>query len=231
MSPSERRHQYPSGHVPLSTIPPWPQYYAANKYAVSKASLPQGQVSQVLGGSQYPVDEDLNKRVSIFVGDITKLEVDGIVNAANNSLRGGGGVDGAVHRAAGRFLYEECVTLNGCETGDAKITGGYRLPARYIIHTVGPVGERPGLLEACYRRSLQLAVENGVRTLAFPCVSTGVYGYPGEAAVQVVLPTVRTMLEGHRDAIDRVIFCLFLKADVDIYHRYLPVYFPIGTGK
>lgn len=222
-----KRATYPAGHVPFSAILPWPKYYEANKYEVSKCGLSRERAGEILGGSTYTRDPELNGKVSIFVGDITKLEIDAIVNAANNSLRGGGGVDGAVHRAAGKSLFDECVTLNGCETGDAKITGGYRLPARYIIHTVGPIGERPSLLESCYRRALQTAVENNLRTVAFPCISTGVYGYPGEAAVRVVLPVVRTMLEAHRGEIDRVIFCLFLKADVDLYHRYLPVYFPV----
>ncbi|XP_063852371.1 macro domain-containing protein PG1779-like [Scylla paramamosain] len=221
-----RRSNY-SGYVPLPAVLPWPKYYEANKYAVDKSALSANRTQELLSGSIYSRDNDLNNKVSIFVGDITKLEVDAIVNAANNSLRGGGGVDGAVHRAAGKYLFDECVTLNGCQTGDAKITGGYRLPARYIIHTVGPVGERPALLESCYRRSLQIAMENNLRTVAFPCISTGVYGYPGEAAVRVVLPIVRTMLEAHKREFDRVIFCLFLKPDVDLYHRYLPVFFPL----
>ena len=219
-----RYEQYHSGCDAISGIATWPQYYAVNKKAVTKAGIGM----EVLGGSTYSVDEELNKRVSIFVGDITKLGVDAIVNAAKNNLRGGGGVDGAIHRAAGRSLLEECVTLNGCNTGDAKLTRGYRLPARYVIHTVGPVGEQPSLLESCYRRSLQIAVENNIRSVAFPCISTGVYGYPGQAAVKVVLSTVRTMLESHKGALDRVIFCLFLKEDVDLYHQYMPVYFPIS---
>ena len=140
-------------------------------------------------------------RITVAQGDITKQRVDAIVNAANERLRGGGGVDGAIHRAAGPELLEECIQIGGCPTGEARITKGYRLPARYVIHTVGPVwhgGDRgePEKLAACYRNSLQLAAENGARTIAFPGISTGVYGYPLEDATRLAMATVRDCLAG-----------------------------------
>jgi O-acetyl-ADP-ribose deacetylase (regulator of RNase III) len=153
--------------------------------------------------------------------DITTLMVDAIVNAANSSLLGGGGVDGAIHRAAGPGLVQECRLLGGCKTGDAKITRGHRLPARHVIHTVGPVwnGGQAGeaeLLESCYRRSLEVAVENDVRTIAFPSISTGIFGYPVEQAAQVAVSTVRSALRTAA-ILDEVTFCCFSERDLDVY--------------
>ncbi|ORX67644.1 Appr-1-p processing domain-containing protein [Linderina pennispora] len=159
--------------------------------------------------------------VSIFRGDITRLSVDAIVNAADNALLGGGGVDGAIHRAAGPRLLAECRTLNGCATGAAKITKGYDLPATYVIHTVGPVGEHPELLRSAYRSSLDVAKKNGVRTIAFPCISTGVFGYPAEAACRVVLGAVEEWLRENGGAIERVVFCMFNDQSERIYSEQL----------
>ena len=164
-------------------------------------------------------------RIAIVEGDITTLEVDAIVNAANSSLLGGGGVDGAIHRAAGRDLYQACKTLGGCDTGEAKITPGFKLPARYVIHTVGPVwggGERgeDRLLAACYRNALVLALEHGLTSIAYPAISTGAYGFPPDRAALIALRTVLAALE-HNETIERVVFCCFGAESRDYHQKAL----------
>lgn len=222
----QRRKSYKCGprFVRLDTIQTWNE-------STGTSPLPAPVTSP------YSLNPELNAKISVFRGDITTLEVDAIVNAANRRLAGGGGVDGAIHTAAGTtpdqsqyLLHAECRTLGGCETGDAKITGGYFLPAKYVIHTVGPVGENESALQSCYTRSLTLAVENQVTSIAFPCISTGVYAYPNEPAAHVALKSVRTFLDQdpvRAKTLQRVIFCLFLDIDVQLYARLLPHYFPI----
>jgi len=169
----------------------------------------------------------MNSRMTAVQGDITRLEVDAIVNAANSSLLGGGGVDGAIHRAAGPELLAECRTIGGCPTGQARMTAGYRLPARHVIHTVGPVygggGNREAdALRSCYRESLRLAEDAGLRSVAFPCISTGVYGYPKAEACEIAVSEVARWLEEHALPA-RVVFCCFDPEDARLYSRRLGV--------
>lgn len=165
------------------------------------------------------------EKIKLLIGDITKLNVDAIVNAANTSLLGGGGVDGAIHRAAGQKLLEDCRLLNGCNTGDAKITKGFNLRAKYVIHTVGPIwgdglhGESQ-LLESCYWRSLEVAQENKIRSIAFPNISTGVYRFPKTKAAMIAIDTVKRFLL-YSKTIDEVVFCCFDDENYAIYENLL----------
>ena len=190
-----------------------------------KKPIAQKQISAVNDNEEHVVT------LSVLQADITTLNVDAIVNAANSSLLGGGGVDGAIHRAAGRELLAYCRTLNGCQTGDAKISPAFKLPCQYVIHTVGPVwhgGNRhePELLTSCYRNSLDLAVQNNLSSIAFPSISTGVYGYPIEKAAQIAMGTVKDYLQNSLGemselSIREVIFCCFSASDAAIYKQML----------
>lgn len=172
-------------------------------------------------------NQEYNNKICTIQGDITLLQVDAIVNAANNSLLGGGGVDGAIHRAAGPELVKECATLDGCETGSAKITDAYNLPCKKVIHAVGPifnnVSQSEPLLRSCYRKCLSLSVEYECKTVAFPAISTGVYGYPSQDAARAAVREVYAFLkkpEGQK--LEKVIFCNFLDKDVKAYAQVLP---------
>jgi len=221
MTKEEKRSLYHCGRAfaTLDSIPVWPVY--------AKVRIPNVRTGAFDDGP--PVNEELNKRVGIFLGDITRLEVDAVVNAANQSLRGGGGVDGAIHNAAGSELLAECKLLGGCDTGDAKATAGYHLPAKYVIHTVGPMGVNKEKLTSCYRTCLKIMEELKLTSIAFPCISTGVYGYPSHQACPVALDAVREFLETspHGDKVERIIFCLFLDRDVAVYEKLMPFFFPI----
>lgn len=167
------------------------------------------------------------KTIKVVIGDITRLNVDAIVNAANNSLLGGGGVDGAIHRAAGKELLEECRTLGGCRTGESKMTDAYKLPCKKIIHTVGPVwhggnNNEAMLLASCYDTAMTLAENNNLSSIAFPCISTGVYNYPHEEAAKIALNTILKHVESGKFQ-GEVILCCFLKEDAEIYERLLKI--------
>ncbi|XP_067381157.1 ADP-ribose glycohydrolase MACROD2 isoform X2 [Channa argus] len=213
----ERRKEYRrQDFISLDKIPSWREENGSNDKEEGK----------VLKGGRGITD-----KISLYKGDITVLEVDAIVNAANPSLLGGGGVDGCIHKAAGSCLYDECHSLNGCDTGKAKITCGYDLPARYVIHTVGPVARghvgptEKNDLTSCYQNSLRLLTENGSSTVAFPCISTGIYGFPNEPAAEIALNTVKSWIEENPDKITRVIFCVFLETDFAIYKKKMSLIF------
>ncbi|KAM6956317.1 ADP-ribose glycohydrolase MACROD2 [Aplochiton taeniatus] len=203
----ERRKEYRrSDYVTLDKIHTWRQARKENGEEEGKETLSGGRVSD---------------KVSLYKGDITILEVDAIVNA----------VDGCIHKAAGSCLYDECNTLNGCETGNAKITCGYDLQAKYVIHTVGPVARghvgstETRDLTSCYQNSLKLLMEHGLSTVAFPCISTGIYGFPNDPAADIALKTVKAWVEEHPDQITRVIFCVFLETDYKIYKEKMTKFF------
>lgn len=205
--------------IELSEIPTLTLLYKLNRIPVPEDAEPA-----------YTPNAAYNDKISVIRKDITTLAVDSIVNAANNTLLGGGGVDYAIHRAAGPRLVEECETLGGCDTGSAKITEGYNLPAKKVIHAVGPIYWKPAaegtaaeLLAGCYRKSLELAVENGLGSIAFSALSTGIYGYPSDDASQVALETVRKFLEeGKADSMERIIFCNFAQKDEYAYYDNIP---------
>lgn len=212
-------------YLTVDKIETWEQYFLKNKDHLLKQC--QMHPQKFVDKGQYDIKPELNNKISVWKGDITHLEIDAIVNAANESLRGGGGVDGAIHSAAGPDLLKECIHLGGCAPGDAKITGGYKLPAKYIIHTVGPRGEYKDVLKSCYNTCLDIMRKENLRTIAFPCISTGVFGYPQRKAALVALENVRDFLERYSENVDRIIFCLFLSEDLTIYGNLLQNFFPV----
>ncbi|XP_063247616.1 ADP-ribose glycohydrolase MACROD2 [Prinia subflava] len=225
MTLEERRKEYLGDYVALKTIPTWMEDLK------SKSESEGENAKEELQGKK-----SLSEKVSLYRGDITLLEVDAIVNAANSSLLGGGGVDGCIHRAAGPCLVAECRNLSGCETGQAKITCGYDLPAKYVIHTVGPIARghltdtHKENLASCYKSSLKLAKENNIRSIAFPCISTGIYGFPNEPAAVIALNTIKEWLRTNHNEVDRIIFCVFLEVDYKIFKKKMGEFFPLDDA-
>ncbi|XP_074720479.1 ADP-ribose glycohydrolase MACROD2 isoform X2 [Strix uralensis] len=225
MTLEERRKEYLRDYVALKNIPTWMEDLK------SKSESDGENTKEDLQGKK-----SLSEKVSLYRGDITLLEVDAIVNAANSSLLGGGGVDGCIHRAAGPCLVAECRNLSGCETGQAKITCGYDLPAKYVIHTVGPIARghltdtHKENLANCYKSSLKLAKENNIRSIAFPCISTGIYGFPNEPAAVIALNTIKEWLSKNHSEVDRIIFCVFLEVDYKIFKKKMGEFFPLDDA-
>ncbi|XP_025892386.1 O-acetyl-ADP-ribose deacetylase MACROD2 [Nothoprocta perdicaria] len=222
MTLEERRKEYSRQYVPLKDIPTWMEDIKSKNESDGESTKEEAQGKR-----------SLSEKVSLYRGDITLLEVDAIVNAANSSLLGGGGVDGCIHRAAGPCLVAECRNLSGCETGQAKITCGYELPAKYVIHTVGPIARghltdtHKEDLASCYKSSMKLAKENSIKSIAFPCISTGIYGFPNEPAAVIALNTIKEWLRKNHNEVDRVIFCVFLEVDYKIFKKKMSKFFPL----
>ncbi|XP_070936962.1 ADP-ribose glycohydrolase MACROD2 isoform X10 [Macaca nemestrina] len=225
MTLEERRKEYLRDYVPLNSILSWKEEMKG-----------KGQNDEENTQETSQAKKSLTEKVSLYRGDITLLEVDAIVNAANASLLGGGGVDGCIHRAAGPCLLAECRNLNGCDTGHAKITCGYDLPAKYVIHTVGPIarghinGSHKEDLANCYKSSLKLVKENNIRSVAFPCISTGIYGFPNEPAAVIALSTIKEWLAKNHHEVDRIIFCVFLEVDFKIYKKKMSEFFSVDDN-
>eukprot|EP01096_Ripella_sp_DP13-Kostka_P001846 TRINITY_DN1233_c0_g1_i11.p1 TRINITY_DN1233_c0_g1~~TRINITY_DN1233_c0_g1_i11.p1 ORF type:complete len:496 (-),score=293.33 TRINITY_DN1233_c0_g1_i11:33-1520(-) len=237
-TPEERRAQYKVGknYVTLDQVASWKDSWKEimgdpffdRNANFNKREMERGFTEeQLLEVQNLPVDQKINSKVSLWKGNICCLEIDAIQNAANESLLGGGGIDGAIHSAAGRDLVEETRRLGGCDVGQTKISRGYKLPATHVVHTVGPRGERPENLRGCYRTSLDLLPANGLRSLALCGVSTGIFGYHVERATPVAMHTVRKWLEEHGDSVDRVIFVVFLDKEFDVYKKWMTVFFPV----
>jgi len=212
----DRRHRYHAKKIlTVEDIETW-------NSSVAKITKPPS------SASQFSPVEELNQKVAIWHGDITTLEIDAIVNAANESLLGGGGVDGVIHKAAGSKLLEECKTLGGANTGETKITRGYDLPAKYVLHAVGPLDENPELLSACYLSCLELLDKHKIKTVAFCCISTGVFGFPLEPSARIALDTVRKWLDtdDNKSKVKLIIFCVYKKKEKECYENLMFEYFP-----
>ncbi len=217
----------PPPKVELSAVPAWDDHYTAARAAGQLQLIKRPTVMK----GTYKINPEINKKISLWKGDITALAVDAVMNAANDKLMAGGGICGAIHSAAGHELSAACDKIGFCETGNTVITPGFQMYAKHVLHSVGPRGERPQLLAKAYKSALELCLTNQLKTFAFCCLSTGIFGYPSEKAVFVALRTVRAWLENqsNRDNIDRVIMCVFSEDDVWLYNHLMPLFFPVES--
>lgn len=209
----------PKQSIPLSSITPWSEHGVS----VCAEQMKPAEF-------KYQPNTEINDRISFLPrGDSTALAIDAIVNAANSGLHAGGGICGAIHSAAGPELAKACHKIGGCPTGGAVITPGFNLPAKHVIHAVGPIGEHPKELESAYKSTLALMDGENVRSVGLCCISTGIYGYPIRPATEIALQVVREFLEDeeNRKKVDRIIFVVFMPGDVEVYKKLLPVYFPL----
>lgn len=210
--------------IPLEQIPPWSEFASE-----ALDGTPEPNPEEFL----YPINEEINQLISYIPGgDSTSLKIDAIVNAANSELYAGGGICGVIHSRAGPKLEQACEKIGHCESGDAVVTPGFNLPAKYVIHAVGPIGEQPKILQSAYEKTLELIDGEKIRSVGLCCISTGIYGYPIRPATQLALDVVRKFLENveNRKKVDRIIFVVFLSKDCKIYDYYLPRYFPLPDG-
>lgn len=200
-------------YFPLNDIPLWTD--SSKKLKLKKVT------------PKYKPNTKINSKISIFQGDISTLEIDAIVNAASPGLLGGGGIDGCINSGAGRFLRKECESLGGCKPGNTKITKGYRLPAKYVLHSVGPLNKEKEVMKSCYTTCLELVESNNIKSVAFCCIGTGAYGFPLPEATQIACETIREWIEKNEDKIDRIIFCVYSNKELDEYTKTIPIYFPL----
>ncbi len=230
----EKRALYACGkrYITLDRIPTWPEYIKQHVDEMATLSQPPPKALVQLTSKIVPRSE-LNSKISLFRGDMTTLEIDAVVNAANESLLGGGGIDGCIHSAAGPYLRQYNSTLGGCDVGQTKISPGFKLPAKYVLSTVGPRGENAQLLQSSYETVLDLVLQHGLKTVGFCCVSTGIFGYPLGNATLVALSTMRKWLEtdDNYKKIDRLIFVVFLETEQKMYEAMLPYFFPEAASE
>jgi O-acetyl-ADP-ribose deacetylase (regulator of RNase III) len=208
-------------YIPVEKFIPWSE---AGKKVKSKID---SRYPLELNDPIYKPNDSINKKISLYQGDITALEIDAIVNAASPGLKGGGGMDAAVHSAAGPFLMKECKSFDGCAPGETRLTKGYKLPGKNVLHSVGPLGKESEILTSCYKTSCDLIEKHGLKTVAFSCIGTGAFGFPLPDATKIACATMREWMESHQESVDLIIFCVYSNKELDEYKKNLATYFPL----